>query len=183
MVIVMTNTQCTCVLLGSLLIALFNHQVVAATYELGDDLTVGLYTAGSDSAPIFHDYSETHFIDRWHFTLAEPSNLWVSIVDVETFSVGLSLNLIDLTIRLENSLGQVLGQASEEGAGYFNVDSLLAGESYTLVVSGTVDGFLGGQYWASMRVQPVPLPAGLWLLASALLVLFAKARSPNQAKA
>jgi hypothetical protein len=135
------------------------------------------------------------FLDEWKFTVAENSDVAISIFDVEVpvggslpdnFSAstksgghhGNSGMLLDnkfLTFSLFDNAGNLLGTAGEDGT--LSVLNLLAGQWYTLTVSAKVNGMFGSAYYGTMEVvNPVPLGDSLPLFGSALLVLAVRNR-------
>ncbi len=119
------------------------------------------------------------FFDEWSFTLSESANVTISLFDdvVPLFpgnpaygsqSTG-SGNLLDnkfLTVSLFDANGALLGTAGEQGT--LSALGLVAGDWYTLTVSGKTAGLLGGLYHGSLAVAPVPIGDSLPLFASAL---------------
>lgn len=74
-----------------------------------------------------------------------------------------------LTVSLFDRSGNLLGTAGANGS--LTALDLVAGEWYTLTVSGKVNGLLGSLYYGRLDVTPVPLGDSLPLLGSALAVL------------
>jgi hypothetical protein len=151
--------------------------------------------AGDYAFAATHDKHPSSYFDIWKFTLAEDSNVSISLTDIEVplngalpaaFSgdkhsnpeqycseYGMLLDSKYLTFSLFDKGGNLLGAAGEDGT--LTALNLLAGEWYTLTVSAKVGGIFGSAYHGSMEVQPVPLGDTLPLFGSALLVLAIRA--------
>lgn len=154
-------------------------------------LTSGDYT--------FADYHRPgkSFFDQWSFSLAETSDVVVSLFDLLIPNSGsdnllpqrngfshkfehsetknLTKSLLDnkyLTVSLFDGQGNLLGTTGENGT--LSAFHLAGGEWYTLGVSGKAVGLVGGLYYGNLNVQSAPaVPIGdtLPLFASALVVL------------
>jgi len=138
--------------------------------DAGEYAFFGLHAAGTHG-----------FFDDWSFTLDQNSGISISLLDIEIplpGSVQGYSNLFDskyLSVNLFNGAGQLLGSTGENGV--LEVNNLLAGEWYTLTVSGKVNGLLGSAYFGTMLVgTEIPLGDSLPLFASALVVLALRGR-------
>ena len=81
-------------------------------------------------------------------------------------------NLLDnkfMSFNLFDQAGRLLGSAGEGDT--LTAINLLAGQRYTLTVTGITAGIFGGAYYGNLSVQPVPLTDSLPLFASALALL------------
>lgn len=128
------------------------------------------------------------FLDDWSFTLADDSDISVRLFDAElplptgfgtlfgSNSPGYLFDTKYLTVSLFNSAGDLLGTTGENGI--LHISNLLAGEWYTLAVSGKVNGLLGSGYFGNLTLSTTDLPLGdSWhLFGSALLLLAIRAR-------
>lgn len=127
------------------------------------------------------------FFDEWSFTLADSGNVTINLFDLALpggenplypnnwnggkYHKELFSSLLDnkfLTVSLFDQEGLLLGTAGENGT--LSALGLTGGNWYTLTVSGKAAGLLGGIYYGSMDVAPVPIGDTLPLFASALLV-------------
>lgn len=136
----------------------------------------------------FHGPHGSGFFDDWRFTLGQDSNVSISLLDLVIPARGGDayeyknggqgdLPLFDskyLTVSLFNGTGQLLGSTGENGI--LEVTNLLAGEWYTIAVSGKVNGLIGSGYFGSLVATEVPLGDSLPLFGSALLVLAIRGR-------
>ena len=136
----------------------------------------------------FHSPIGSGFFDDWSFSLADNANVSISLFDIEIplgFDFGVEKDgkssgtpyLFDskfLTVSLFDGAGHLLGSTGEDGI--LEVSNLLAGEWYTLTVSGKVNGLLGAGYLGSLQIAEVPLGDSLPLFGSALLVLAIRGR-------
>lgn len=130
------------------------------------------------------------FTDEWKFTLADTSDVVVSLTDYELslggsfdakhtkgdkkankLSVGYLLNNKLLSFSLFDSDDHLLGTSGEGGT--LSALGLAAGEWYTITVSAKVSGIFGSAYHGTLAVTPtaVPLTDALPLFASALMVV------------
>jgi len=139
------------------------------------------------------------FVDRWKFTVAADSTASISLYDVEVdlgpldyeepylkprnkhslpdFDASKVFDTQNLSFTLYDQNGTLLGQGEEgETLGGLN---LLAGQWYTLKVSGDVAGLFGSAYHGALDtcVVPVPLGDSAPLLGSALAVLALRLRN------
>lgn len=141
-----------------------------------------------------HHKQGKSFVDEWKFTLADTSNVVISLEDYE-LSLGNAYTskgkkhssgyLVDnklLTFSLFDANDNLLGTAGEDGT--VSALGLDAGVWYTIVVSAKVNGVFGSAYHGTLAVSPavVPLTDTLPFFASAMLVLAgAKRRKSNAA--
>ena len=98
--------------------------------------------------------------DIWNFVLAETSDVSLAIT-----SADFELDAGAFTIAIEgvdDLIYEFTGDTLVNGD-IATFEEVLAG-SYSFSVTGSSDGF----YQGSLNVAPVPLPAGVWLLGSAL---------------
>lgn len=105
--------------------------------------------------------------DTWTFTLASDANALITIAD---YDIDFSVFQIGSDVTLDFAGTQI----PENGV--LNAGLLSAG-TYSFLVSGSVTG-LAAVYEGGLTVAPVPLPAGVWLLVTALggLGFFARRR-------
>lgn len=146
-----------------------------------------------------NSHYNSSFVDRWKFTVAEDMTASISVFDIE---VGADLPTLDnndyktekhgkksqhfdsskifdtrnLTFRLFDGEGNLLGKAHENET--LSGLNLLAGQWYTLKVSGRVGGLFGSVYHGTLEtcVTEVPLGDTAPLLGSALGLLALRLR-------
>jgi hypothetical protein len=112
-----------------------------------------------------------------------------------SFSFGTLFNIDQLQMRLYSGNTPTLGTpagvtiqswSSPISAGTFSgtvvslPETLLASGNYVLEVRGLVTGTAGGSYTGQLAVAPVPVPAALWLMGSALGLVGAASRARLQ---
>jgi hypothetical protein len=165
--------------------------------KLNRNLTDGDYAFAK-----LHTTDRSNFLDEWKFTLAENSDVSITVLDLELPLSGSSHGdasdaakyfdkkhfdewchqnnsdmLLDnkfLTFSLFDHSGNLLGTAADGGT--LSVQNLLAGEWYTLTVSAKINGIFGSAYHGNVEVEAVPLGDSLPLFSSALLLLAIRAR-------
>jgi hypothetical protein len=135
------------------------------------------------------------FRDTYEFSLAQPasgdtlavslnlgqgslatfdiSNLQFRLYEVPTGSTpGISIPAGSTTVTSwVGTTGNSTGTAIQ--ANFSNVQS----GTYFLDVAGTADGTSGGTYLGQLNLEPVPLPAALWLFLSGLVVFVTTSRT------
>lgn len=125
-----------------------------------------------------HSDHDSHFLDRWKFTVAEDTTASITVFDIE---LGFDLPRTDgakifdtknlaFTV-FDDDAGKFLGWANEnETLGGIH---LVAGRDYTLKVFGDVGGTFGSTYHGTLEtcVAPVPLSDTAPMLGSALALL------------
>lgn len=144
--------------------ALFVSAPAYSTYfHNNDSLDLGTLDQGETW---FSNYSSPYdgsFEDVWTFSLDQASRVSIEIKDIDFGFYGFQLlNINDLTVAFEGQIG---------GEYDWLTETLEAGQDYTFVVSGEVDGKWGGFYKGKIDVQPVPLPASAILFISGLVGL------------
>lgn len=150
-----------------------------------------------------HTQLGSTFSDEWKFTLADTSNVVISLADL-AFPLGGDIKsladdfsgdrshqhghhrhsssnaLLDnkfLTFSLFDSQDHLLGSAGEGGS--ISALGLAGGQWYTLMVSAKVNGIFGSVYRGTLDItQPTAVPLGdsLPMFASALLVMMIRAK-------
>ncbi|MFT3930550.1 MAG: hypothetical protein QM709_09685 [Spongiibacteraceae bacterium] len=151
-----------------------------------------------------NSHYNSSFVDRWKFTVAEDMTASISVFDIEvgtdfqaydsgeynTENHGKKLKHFDtskifdtrnLTFRLFDGEGNLLGKAHENET--LSGLNLLAGQWYTLKVSGRVAGLFGSAYHGTLEtcVTEVPLGDTAPLLGSALGLLALRLRKRSAA--
>lgn len=156
---------------------------------LGDTLPGGLSNllAPPASAANYNFYDD--------YLLSVPNGSAAAIAT--SFSFGTLFNIDQLQIRLYSGNTPTLGTpagvviqswSSPISAGTFSgtvvslPEILLASGNYVLEVRGLVTGTAGGSYTGQLTVAPVPVPAALWLMGSALGLVSAASRAWPQQK-
>lgn len=124
------------------------------------------------------------FFDEWKFTLAEDAKVSITLRDLELSFNDLpgvdSDRLLDnkyLTFSLFDRNDHLLGSAGADGT--LSALNLLAGEWYTVTVSGRAAGLFGGFYYGNLGIESVhavPIGDSLPLFGCALLALAVRAR-------
>lgn len=117
--------------------------------------------------------------DTWSFTLAQDSVVDFAFLDPRNESIGdFPLFVTSITDFQFQGSSLPVEEVTSLGA-------LTAGTLYTLSVTGSVLGGLGGGYDGTLRVSPapVPLPAAIWMLGTGLLALTVFSRSRHQQRA
>lgn len=145
-----------------------------------------------------HSKLGSTYADEWKFTLAETSDVAISLTDLVQ-SLGSftawaddfgdkhshrhhkpsSNYLLDnkfLTFSLFDDQDNLLGSAGEGGS--INALGLAAGQWYTITVSAKVNGIFGSVYRGSLDVAPTAVPLGgtLPMFASALVLMTIRSR-------
>jgi hypothetical protein len=170
-----------------------NLQALSLKPCLNDSLGSGSY--------LFGDFNKSGkgFFDSWSFSLAESSDVTISLFDFNLpdlpFLVpdaksngkghhkghhydrqqpqqSIFTSLFDnrfLTASLFDEGGNLMGTIGENGV--LSLSGLQANSWYTLTVSGKAAGLVGGLYYGSVDVTPVPLGDTLPLFGSALIAL------------
>lgn len=138
-----------------------------------------------------HSKQGSTFVDEWKFTLADESDIVLSIDDYEASLGNLWSHsgkksqknsakfLLDnklLTFSLFDSHDNLLGSAGEGSA--LSLLGLAAGEWYTITISAKVNGLFGSAYHGTLAITPteVPLGSALPFFASAVLATTIGAR-------
>ncbi len=163
-------------------------QALSLKKYLNQDLETGSYLFGN------FNHSGKGFFDSWSFSLAETSNVTLSLSDFnlslpflvpdshgkgyqhdkkhQKLNDAIVTSLFDnkfLTASLFDEGGNLLGTIGENGL--LTLSGLQADSWYTLTVSGKAAGLVGGLYYGSADVTPVPLGDTLPLFGSALVAL------------
>lgn len=172
-------------------------QSLSLKNSLNGELEAGSYLFGD------YNHAQKGFFDSWSFSLAETSDVTISLFDValpggdgfltqdgtrggkhqkswqQYFSALLDNKF--LTASLFDQEGVLIGSLGENGM--LSALGLESGNQYTLAVSGKAAGLMGGIYYGSLdvnQVAHVPLGDTLPLFGSALLVLALRARRKNE---
>ena len=166
------------------------NMLLAPSFEtLGNTLPGGLSNllAPPPSAANYNFYDD--------YLLNVPNGSAAAIAT--SFSFGSLFNIDQLQIRLYSGNTPTLGTpvgvtiqswSSPISAGTFSgtvvslPETLLASGNYVLEVRGLVTGTAGGSYTGQLAVAPVPVPAALWLMGSALGLVGAASRARPQQK-
>ena len=138
----------------------------AATVDLGElDNGINSYV---DSVVV------GSFSNTYTFSLADLSSASFSLVNAPLTNSGVSVfNISNLTYQLYDASNNWL--AGAVAGGEFSFASLAAG-NYSLIVSGTANGAVGGLYSGSISVAAVPEPSSVAMLMIGFAALGAVAR-------
>ena len=117
------------------------------------------------------------FSDSWTFSLAGPSEVKLSLTDINLGFAASLLNIDNLKLELFDQTHKSLGSITD----CLSLNVLLAGSgSYSFLVSGSATGKLGGLYSGKLEVAPVPIGDSLPFFTAALLVLGWQIRARSQ---
>ena len=140
---------------------------------------------------LFGDYQRPNqgFFNTWRFSLAETSDVTISLNDFDPSLPGFNFGALSnnsslfdnryLSSSLFDEAGNLLGTVGEDGV--LSLSGLQGNSWYTLAISGTSAGPLGGIYYGSVELAPVPIGDTLPLLGSALAVLAVVRRRKEKA--
>ncbi len=120
--------------------------------------------------------------------LAPGSKVDASVIfSISNAGSGVSSSITAVSLELNGFInidnfgaslnGTALSLSSGPGGTTALFNGALADGMYTLLFSGDVTGSAGGIITGAIAVQPVPLPAAVWLFGSALIGLFGFRRS------
>jgi hypothetical protein len=108
------------------------------------------------------------FADLWTFSLAGPSEVKLSLTDIDLGFASSLLNISNLKLELFDQDNKSLGSIGNSPS----LNLLLAASGrYSFLVSGSATGRLGGLYSGKLEVAPVPIGDSLPFFTAALLVL------------
>ena len=117
-----------------------------------------------DSA--FYSTPATSIDDTWMFTLTETLN---TAIIIDSADLAPFFGIADLSATSSSGLINFVYDADDNS---YSFSGELPAGSYDFNVTGFTNGKLGGEYEVIVGAQPVapiPVPAGVWLLSSALL--------------
>lgn len=125
----------------------------------------------------YHARFGSSFTDRWKFTVEQDSVASLSVFDIELgfdipglelasqagsgtnfFNTAQIFDTQNMVFSVFDSQHNLLGSAHENET----LDGLnfVAGQWYTLKVSGVIGGFFGSAYHGALDITPTPVPLG-----------------------
>jgi hypothetical protein len=147
--------------IGAIVALGLGAQASATTVDLGE---IAANTSAGDS--LFYSTPATSIDDTWTFTLTETLN---TAIIIDSADLAPFFGIADLTAT---SSSGAITFVYDAGDNSYSFSGELAAGAYDFNVTGTTNGKLGGEYEVIVGAQPVapvPVPAGLWLLSSAML--------------
>lgn len=143
----------------------------SATFDLGTLSDSASINFESQMKAIHVTPGTNTVTDTYTFSLSQASNVELGLSNLSIGSVFGSLVGLDSLSLALGSKTLVLPDSSISGE--MTVFNLLADTVYSFTVTGVPGGSLGrGVYGGSVQVTAVPLPAAVWLFATALFGLF-----------
>jgi hypothetical protein len=144
-------------------------------------MTPDLVPGNVDATPleIVSPTFATTTLGTFDFTVGRSGDLDVGVASLQ---LGGILSISDLTATLDFNGNPIGSSTSNTGSTSFDVPGAPTG-SYALVISGHVDGFLGGVYEAGVAsVASVPIPNAAWLLLSGVagVATMSRRRRPQE---
>lgn len=175
--------------LAFLAIVALSGAASASTVTVAKPVDQGLYSPGSTT---FSKFQKGDFSNTYNFTLSTLSGL-AAVVTNSQLASGTKVvkDIKDLNLSIYDSANNLLANV---GSGVSTYNQNLLSGSYYAVVTGKVQGSLGGSYMISIYgksvpvellgdPQPVPVPTAVWLLGSGLIGLVGVARRKEQTQA